>query len=105
MPGVSRAEAELVAATGARHDRDFREDPYMHVVVLVLLAATVAVGLMVGMSVKDKSLYGAVGLGVLAGPGSLLALAHMAVAQGRLSGWCRSAHATGPDGVSVAAVR
>ncbi|ROP42052.1 hypothetical protein [Saccharothrix texasensis] len=54
----------------------------MYFVVLVLLVAMVlaAVGLMVGMFVKDKPLYGALGLGVLTGPGALLALAHMAVA-------------------------
>ncbi len=54
----------------------------MYVVVLVLLVVMVvsAVGLMAWMFVKDEPLYGAVGLGVLAGPGSLLALAHMAAA-------------------------
>ncbi|OKI28597.1 hypothetical protein A6A25_30770 [Saccharothrix sp. CB00851] len=67
---------------GAGHDRNFREDPYMSVVVLALLAVAVlaAGGLMVRMFVKDEPLYGAVALGVLTGPGSVLALAHMAVA-------------------------
>ncbi|WP_367127277.1 hypothetical protein [Saccharothrix sp. HUAS TT1] len=54
----------------------------MNVVVLALLAASVVavVALMVRMYVKDEPFYGAVGLAVLTGPGSILALAHMAVA-------------------------
>ncbi|MER5262713.1 hypothetical protein ABTZ99_11605 [Actinosynnema sp. NPDC002837] len=54
----------------------------MQIVVLALLAVMVlaAGGLMVRMFVKDEPFYGAVALGVLTGPGSLLALAHMAVA-------------------------
>ncbi|GAA1354116.1 hypothetical protein GCM10009660_54610 [Catellatospora bangladeshensis] len=50
--------------------------------MLVLLAATVlaAAGLMVAMFVKDEPFYGAVGLGVLSGPGSVMALVHLAVA-------------------------
>ncbi|WP_170232341.1 hypothetical protein [Saccharothrix saharensis] len=54
----------------------------MYVVVLVLFGVTIlaAAGLMAWMFVKDEPLYGAAALGVLTGPGSLLALAHMAVA-------------------------
>ncbi|MFE9750125.1 hypothetical protein ACFYOT_34890 [Saccharothrix saharensis] len=54
----------------------------MYVVVLALFVATIlaAAGLMARMFVKDEPWYGAVALGVLTGPGSLLALAHMALA-------------------------
>ncbi|WP_153278162.1 hypothetical protein [Saccharothrix syringae] len=54
----------------------------MYQVVLVLLVAMVvaAIGLMARMFAKDEPFYGVVALGVLAGPGSLLALAHLAVA-------------------------
>ncbi|WP_306749940.1 hypothetical protein [Saccharothrix yanglingensis] len=54
----------------------------MSVVVLVLLIAALvtAVGLLVTMFLKDKPLYGAMGLGLLAGPGALLALAYLPVA-------------------------
>jgi hypothetical protein len=54
----------------------------MYVVVLTLLAAMLvtAIGFMVRMFVRNEPFYGAVALGVLAGPGSMLALAHMAVA-------------------------
>ncbi|GAA1303986.1 hypothetical protein [Saccharothrix xinjiangensis] len=54
----------------------------MSVVVLVLLIAVVlaAIGLMVTMFVKDRPLHGVVGLGLLAGPGPLLALLHLSLA-------------------------
>lgn len=54
----------------------------MYAVVMVLLAAMVvaAIALMARMFARDEPLYGAVALGVLVGPGALLALAHAAVA-------------------------
>lgn len=54
----------------------------MSVVVLVLLAAVVmaAVGLLVAMFVKDRPLYGALSIFVLAGPATVLAFVHLATA-------------------------
>lgn len=54
----------------------------MSVVVLVLfLAVVVAVaGAMVAMFVKDKPFYGAMGLCVLLGPGTVLAFLYLALA-------------------------
>lgn len=54
----------------------------MSVVVLVLFVAAVAaaVGLLVAMFVKDKPLYGGIGVGVLTGPGTVLAFLYMAAA-------------------------
>jgi hypothetical protein len=53
----------------------------MSVVVLVLFFAVVVavVGAMVVMFVKDKPFYGAIGVGVLAGPGTVLAFLYMAL--------------------------
>ncbi|MFI9012057.1 hypothetical protein ACIGNX_32940 [Actinosynnema sp. NPDC053489] len=53
----------------------------MSVVVLVLLCVAVlaALGLLAYMLVKDKPLYGVLGLGVLAGPGPLLALTYLSL--------------------------
>ncbi|MFC6093528.1 hypothetical protein Q5530_07505 [Saccharothrix sp. BKS2] len=54
----------------------------MSVVLFVLLVAVIlaAAGLMVVMFLRDKPLYGVVGLGLLAGPGSLLAVLHLSLA-------------------------
>jgi hypothetical protein len=53
----------------------------MSVVLLTLLAATVvaALVLLVAMLVKDKPFYGAMGVCVLAGPGTVLAFMHLAL--------------------------
>jgi hypothetical protein len=53
----------------------------MSVVVLALaLAVTAAaVGLLVAMYAKDKPFYGAVALGVLLGPGTILAFTYVAL--------------------------
>jgi hypothetical protein len=53
----------------------------MSVFVLVLLFAVVVgvAGGMVAMFVKDKPLYGAIGVGVLAGPGTVLAFLYMSL--------------------------
>ncbi|CAM3352654.1 hypothetical protein KIPE111705_04260 [Kibdelosporangium persicum] len=52
----------------------------MSVVVLVLFLAAVAaaIGLLVAMSVKDKPLYGGIAVGILTGPGTVLAFLYMA---------------------------
>ncbi len=54
----------------------------MSVVVLVLFFAAVvaAIGLLVAMYAKDRPFYGAVALGLLAGPGAVLAFLHLVVA-------------------------
>jgi hypothetical protein len=54
----------------------------MSVAVLMLLAATVitTVVLLVVMLVKDKPFFGAIGLCILIGPGTLLTFLHLAVA-------------------------
>jgi hypothetical protein len=54
----------------------------MSVVVLALLIAVVVsvVGSMVAMFVKNESFYGAMGLCVLLGPGTLLAFLYVALA-------------------------
>lgn len=54
----------------------------MSVVVLLLLTLAVLVsgGLLAAMFVKDKPFYGAIGVGVLLGPGTLLAFVYAVVA-------------------------
>lgn len=54
------------------------------VVVLVFLLAVIMVvgALMTAMFVKDKPFYGAVGLFVLSGPGSILAFVYLAASGG-----------------------
>ncbi len=54
----------------------------MSVVVLVLCfaAAVAAFGLLVAMYAKDKPFYGAVAVGLVTGPGAVLAFLHLAVA-------------------------
>lgn len=54
----------------------------MSVVVLALLIITVvaAIALLVAMYTKDKPLYGAMSVGVLAGPATILAFVHLVVA-------------------------
>ncbi len=54
----------------------------MSVVLLVLLFAVVVVvaGAMAAMFVKDKPFYGAVGICVLCGPGTLLTFLYVALA-------------------------
>ena len=54
----------------------------MSVVVLVLLIAAVAAGagLQVAMFVMNRPYYGALGIGVLLGPATVLAFTHLAVA-------------------------
>jgi len=54
----------------------------MSIVVLVLtLAVFVAtVGLLVAMYAKDKPIYGAAAMGVLLGPGTVLAFTYVALA-------------------------
>lgn len=54
----------------------------MSFVVLALTLAVVAaaVGLLVAMYAKDKPFYGAVAMGVLLGPGTILAFTYVAVA-------------------------
>ncbi len=54
----------------------------MSVVVLVLLCAAViaAVGLLVGMYVKDRPFYGAMAVCLLTGPCAVLAFAYVATA-------------------------
>lgn len=56
----------------------------MSVVVLALLCAVVVTvaGFMVAMFVKDKPYYGALGLLVLLGPGTVLPFLYLAVAGG-----------------------
>ena len=53
----------------------------MSVVVLVLFLAVVAavIGGLIAMVVKDKPLYGVYGLGVLLGPGTVLAFLYLTV--------------------------
>jgi hypothetical protein len=60
----------------------------MSVVVLALLIAVVVsvVGSMVAMFVKNESFYGAMGLCVLLGPGTLLAFLYVALADAWASG-------------------
>jgi hypothetical protein len=55
----------------------------MSVVVLLLLALAVlgAAGLLVAMFTKDRPIYGALGVGILLGPGTALAFLY-AVVQG-----------------------
>jgi hypothetical protein len=52
------------------------------VVVFVLLIAAVAAGaaLQVAMFVRNRPFYGALGIGVLLGPATILAFTHIAVA-------------------------
>ncbi|SDP80232.1 hypothetical protein [Lentzea jiangxiensis] len=54
----------------------------MSVVVLVLLLAVVmtALGVMAAMVVAQEPFYGVVGLFIICGPSSLLAVLHLAVA-------------------------
>lgn len=54
----------------------------MSVVVLVLGLAVVAaaVGLLIAMYARDKPFYGVVALGVLLGPGTVLAFTYVALA-------------------------
>jgi hypothetical protein len=54
----------------------------MSVVVLVLLAASVAAGagLQVAMLVRNRPFYGMVGIGVLLGPSTILTFTHLAIA-------------------------
>ncbi|WP_185845637.1 hypothetical protein [Kibdelosporangium aridum] len=54
----------------------------MFVVVLTLLIVSIAtaIALLVGMFVKDKPFYGAMGVTVIAGPCSILVLLYQAVA-------------------------
>jgi hypothetical protein len=56
----------------------------MSVVVLILLTALVmaVAGMLVVMFVKEKPLYGAMGLCVLLGPGTVLAFLYVVLAQG-----------------------
>jgi hypothetical protein len=58
------------------------KDLFMSVLVLVLFFAVVAVtvGGMVAMFVRDKPFYGAMGLCVLAGPGTVLAFLYLPLA-------------------------
>ena len=53
----------------------------MSVVVLVLTLAAVAaaVGLLVAMHAKDKPIYGAAAMGLLLGPGAILAFTYVAL--------------------------
>jgi hypothetical protein len=54
----------------------------MSVVLLVLLAASVAtaIGLQVAMLVMNRPFYGMVGIGVLLGPSTILTFTHIALA-------------------------
>jgi hypothetical protein len=54
----------------------------MSVVVLVLLVLTLvaAIGLHVAMLVSNRPFYGAVGIGVLLGPATILTFVHVAIA-------------------------
>jgi hypothetical protein len=54
----------------------------MSVVVLVLLvvALLAAIGLLITMFIKDEPLLGVAGLGLLAGPGALLAIVYLPLA-------------------------
>jgi hypothetical protein len=54
----------------------------MSFVVLALMFAVIAatVGLLVAMYAKDKPYYGAVAMGMLLGPASILAFAYVALA-------------------------
>jgi hypothetical protein len=49
------------------------------VLVLTLAALAATVGLLVAMYVKDRPLYGAAAMGVLLGPGTVLAFAYVAL--------------------------
>ncbi len=69
-------------ALAPRHGPHSPKDPATSVVVLVLFFAAVvfAVGLLVAMATRDKPFYGAMGVCLIAGPGSLLAFLHVALA-------------------------
>jgi len=49
------------------------------VLVLTLAVLAAAVGLLVAMFVRDKPFYGVVALGVLLGPGTVLAFTYVAL--------------------------
>jgi hypothetical protein len=49
------------------------------VLVLAIAVAVAAVGLLVAMYAKDKPFYGAVALGMLLGPGTILAFTYVAL--------------------------
>jgi hypothetical protein len=51
----------------------------MVVLVLTLAAFAATVGLLVAMYLKDRPLYGAAAMGVLLGPGTVLAFAYVAL--------------------------
>jgi hypothetical protein len=50
------------------------------VLVLTLAVVAAAVGLLAAMYVKDKPFYGVVALGILLGPGTILAFTYVAIA-------------------------
>lgn len=50
------------------------------VLALTLAVAAAAVGLLVAMYAKDKPFYGAVAMGVLLGPGTVLAFTYVTLA-------------------------
>ncbi|TDV35307.1 hypothetical protein [Actinophytocola oryzae] len=54
----------------------------MSLVVLVLALAVLAasLGMLVAMYVKDKPIYGVVSLGMLLGPGTILAFTYVTIA-------------------------
>lgn len=54
----------------------------MSVVAMVLLAATVivSIGLLVAMFTRNKPLYGALGVCLLSGPGTVLTFVYIALA-------------------------
>jgi tRNA-binding EMAP/Myf-like protein len=49
------------------------------VLVLTLAAVAAAVGLLVAMYLKDKPFYGVVAMGMLLGPGTVLAFTYVAL--------------------------
>lgn len=49
------------------------------VLVLAIAVVVAAVGLLVAMYAKDKPFYGAVALGMLLGPGTILAFTYVAL--------------------------
>ncbi|MFL6118544.1 hypothetical protein [Actinophytocola sp.] len=50
------------------------------VLVLTLAVFAASVGLLVAMYVRDKPMYGLVALGILLGPGTILAFTYVAIA-------------------------
>ena len=50
------------------------------VLVLAIAVAAAAVGLLAAMCAKDKPFYGVVALGMLLGPGTILAFTYVALA-------------------------